>query len=302
MHLGNEIGMNLHKITADDLVMIADMHAFTGPDKSKVPEWATILTAQFLAIGCKGVIYRQSDIPELLQLKWLLANIIGSGHIERMHAWKACNGDGSVGLYTYPILMAADIILPNARYIRVGRDQLQHIEIARVLAERASREYGFDLVVPEAILSDAPELPGLDGRKMSKSYNNTIPLICSRDELWSLVSKVKTNSALPNEPKERETLFQIYSAFASLKETESLKKRYVSGISWREVKEIVFEKLWGRIGQRKVEIDEAEVREVWRKGASAVREQASRTLAQMAKVYYGSVVNESVANLYRLDR
>ena len=286
IHLGNEVGMGLTQITSEDFVFIADAHALTGSEKSQIPEWSASLTAQLLAINCKGIIYRQSDVPEVFQLYWLLANVIHCGHMERMHTWKANDGNINVGAYTYPILMAADIILVGARYVRVGQDQLQHIEVARILAERAIREYKLDnIILPDALLSTMPILPGIDGRKMSKSYQNTIPIICARDELRALVFKVVTDSTPPTAPKAPETLYQLYAAFASLEEIQDLTEKYAHGISWRDVKELVFEKIWDHIKERKLEINYTEIAGVWKKGAAIVRERAQKLLEQMRRVY-----------------
>jgi tryptophanyl-tRNA synthetase len=204
------------------------------------------------------VFYRQSDVPEILELTWMLTCVTAKGLMNRAHAYKAAvaeneEADGNdpdkgitMGLFSYPVLMAADILMFNANKVPVGKDQIQHIEMARDIASRFNHIYGEHFVLPEAVLDDnAATLLGLDGRKMSKSYNNTIPLFEPEKKLRKLINKIKTNSLEPGEPKDPEgcTLFGIYQAFANHHEVTDIRKRYAEGIAWGEMKQILFEKI-----------------------------------------------------------
>jgi tryptophanyl-tRNA synthetase len=289
MHLGNEIGMGISEIKPHDLVFIADAHALTGANKSDVGKWSIELTKQLITLGCKGYIYRQSDIPEIFQLTWLLSHLVRVGQMNRMHAFKANNGDVTIGLYTYPILMAADILLSGARYIRVGQDQLQHLEVARILAERAKREYGFTLELPQPLLTGDESVPGLDGRKMSKSYKNTIPCICTREELIRLIASIKTDSTPADLPKKHETLFHLYSTFGSPSEIAELDQKYQGGVSWKEVKDIVSKKLWEHIGPRQIKTTDDQVRQIWADGRAYLYKQVGHLCEQIRQVYGWSV-------------
>jgi len=202
--------------------------------------------------------YRQSDIPEIPELTWLLTCVTAKGLLNRAHAYKAAvdanvaageDPDAGVtaGLYMYPVLMAADILMFNAHVVPVGRDQVQHIEIARDLAQRFNHLYGRDyFTLPEAQIDQSTAvLPGLDGRKMSKSYKNTIPLWAPRDNLRKAILGIVTNSQQPGEPKDPDSshIFTIYRAFASADESDGLRKAFLDGISWGAAKEALFERI-----------------------------------------------------------
>lgn len=201
--------------------------------------------------------YRQSDIPEIPELTWFLSCVLGKGVLNRAHAYKAAvdkntvagndpDSDVNVGLFMYPVLMGADILMFNAHQVPVGRDQVQHIEMARDMAHSFNHRYGEHFVAPEAAIEDhVATLPGLDGRKMSKSYDNTIPLFAPREQLKKLIGSIVTDSSAPGEPKavDGSTLFQIYQAFASASETEALRQAYAAGISWADAKHLAFERI-----------------------------------------------------------
>jgi tryptophanyl-tRNA synthetase len=204
------------------------------------------------------VFYRQSDVPEILELTWLLTCVTSKGLMNRSHAYKAAVAENeetagndpdtgiTMGLFSYPILMAADILLFNAHKIPVGKDQLQHIEMARDIGARFNHIYGEHFTLPEAVIDEnGAILQGLDGRKMSKSYNNTIPLFEPEKKLKKLINKIKTNSLEPHEPKDTSdcTLFSMYQAFANADEVAEVAKRYQEGIGWGEMKAILFEKV-----------------------------------------------------------
>ena len=245
----------------ESFYFLADYHALIQtPDPARVHRSTLEIAATWLAAGLgadRVSFYRQSDVPEVLELAWLLACVGGKGLLNRAHAYKAAvdrnsaaraepDAGVSVGLFLYPLLMAADILLFKANAVPVGRDQLQHIEIARDLAERFNHRYGDHLVLPEAAIDDAAAtLPGLDGRKMSKSYGNSIPLLASAGELRKLVFSVVTDSRAPGEPKQSEgsALFALYQAFATPEEAEAMRSAFAGGIAWGAAKEAVFERI-----------------------------------------------------------
>jgi tryptophanyl-tRNA synthetase len=191
-----------------------------------------------------------------MELTWMLTCVAAKGLMNRAHAYKAAvaeNEQGgendpdkgiTMGLFSYPILMAADILMFNANKVPVGKDQVQHIEMARDIAGRFNHIYGEHFVLPEAVIDEhGATLSGLDGRKMSKSYHNTIPLFEPEKKLKKLINKIKTNSLEPGEPKDPEgcTLFSIYRAFASTEDVLEIRQRYAEGIGWGEMKRVLFE-------------------------------------------------------------
>ena len=265
-HLGNYVGAIRPAIKAskDDNVtpyyFLADYHALIKcQEPERVRESSLEIAATWLAFGLdtsNAVFYRQSDVPEILELTWMLTCVTAKGLMNRAHAYKAAvaeNEEGAendpdkginMGLFSYPILMASDILMFNANKVPVGKDQVQHIEMARDIAGRFNHLYGEHFVLPEAVIDEnAATLAGLDGRKMSKSYNNTIPLFVPEKKFRKLINKIKTNSLEPGEPKDPEdcTLFGIYQAFASEHEVAEMRQRYAEGIAWGEMKKILFE-------------------------------------------------------------
>jgi tryptophanyl-tRNA synthetase len=267
-HLGNYVGAIKPAITAskDPKVLpfyfLADYHALIKcQDPERVNQSTLEIAATWLALGLdteNAVFYRQSDIPEIAELCWLLGCVTAKGLMNRSHAYKAAvqaneeSGEGdldkgvTMGLFNYPILMAADILMFNANRVPVGKDQIQHIEMARDIAGRFNHIYGEHFFLPEAEINEETAiLSGLDGRKMSKSYDNTIPLFIEEKKLRKLIMKIKTNSLEPGEPKDPGTctLFSIYKAFAGREQTLALRKRYEEGIGWGEMKQFLFEHL-----------------------------------------------------------
>jgi len=267
-HLGNYVGAIRPTVRASRLAgvesfyFLADYHALikTSGDPARVQRSTLEIAATWLACGLdpeKVTFYRQSDIPEIPELTWMLTCVTGKGLLNRAHAYKASvdknteagtePDDGvTAGLFMYPVLMAADILMFNAHQVPVGRDQIQHIEMARDIAASYNHLYGEHFTLPEAAIEDnVATLPGLDGRKMSKSYDNTIPLFVPRDQLKKLIMGILTDSRAPGEPKSTEgsALFQLYQAFASAEETASLAKAYAEGIAWGEAKQLLFERL-----------------------------------------------------------
>lgn len=199
--------------------------------------------------------YRQSTLPQIFELFWILCCLCPKGLMNRAHAYKAAvqtrleigaqdvDRDVMMGLFNYPVLMAADILLFGAHQVPVGPDQVQHVEYARDLAQKFNQAYGETFVLPKAVTPEAaPALVGLDGRKMSKSYNNIIPLMASSEQLCSAIKKIKTNAQKPHEPKDPATchLFTLYKAFATQMEVKEMQKRYATGIGWADMKNITF--------------------------------------------------------------
>ena len=217
------------------------------------------IASAWLACGLdpkKTCFYRQSKVPQIMELNWILSNATSKGLLNRAHAYKSAqdlNSEKKVkdldkgitaGLFNYPILMAADILVFDTDIVPVGSDQKQHIEMTRDIAQRFNHKYGNILVVPEAVISeDTATLSGLDGRKMSKSYDNVIPLFSDEKKLKKLIMKIKTNSLEPGIPKDTDdsVLYDIYQAFSSPEETENVKNLYAQGIAWGEMKKILYE-------------------------------------------------------------
>lgn len=266
-HLGNFVGsirpavQASHRPGVESFYFLADYHSLIKcEDPLRIQQSALAVAASWLAAGLNPqqvTFYRQSDVPEIPELTWLLSCVTGKGLLNRAHAYKASNdknvaagreGDEGVtaGLFMYPVLMAADILIFKAHKVPVGRDQIQHIEMARDIASSFNHLYGEHFVLPEAVVDDnVATLPGLDGRKMSKSYDNTIPLFSSRAQLQKLIGGLLTDSRLPGEAKETEgsALFQIYQAFATEAETAALRQAYADGIAWGEAKQLLLERV-----------------------------------------------------------
>jgi tryptophanyl-tRNA synthetase len=265
-HLGNYVGSIRPSVRASlradvESFYLADYHALIKIDEPERIQRSTLeIAASWLAAGLdpeRVIFYRQSDVPEIPELTWLLTCVIGKGVLNRAHAYKAAvdkntaagadpDSDVSAGLFMYPVLMGADILMFNAHKVPVGRDQVQHIEMARDMAYSFNHRYGDHFVPPEAEIEDnVATLPGLDGRKMSKSYDNTIPLFAPRAQLKKLIASIVTDSRAPGEAKDTEgsALFQIYQAFATQEESSTLRQAYADGIAWSDAKQIVFERI-----------------------------------------------------------
>jgi len=301
-HIGNYVGAIRPGIAAskdqskENYYFLADYHALAkAEDPDRINRSTLEIAAAWLALGLdtdNAVFYRQSDIEEIPHLTWILTSSTAKGLMNRAHSYKAVvqaneesgNKDPDKGimmaLYSYPILMAADILMFKSTKVPVGRDQKQHVEMTRDIAQRFNHHYGDILVLPEAVIDDnTAVLSGLDGRKMSKSYNNTIPLFADEKKLRKLIMKIKTNSLEPGEPKDTEgsTLFEIYKAFASEADVADIEKRYADGIAWGEMKQILFEYINDHIKPAREEYqrlidDPAVVEQALLKGAEKARE------------------------------
>ncbi|KAA0019863.1 tryptophan--tRNA ligase [Salinicola corii] len=311
-HLGNYVGAIKPAIAesqnpdVQSYYFLADLHALIkAQDPRRVQQSRLEIAATWLALGLdtdNAIFYRQSDIHEIPELTWLLSCVCAKGLMNRAHAYKAAVADNetdgqsdpdrgiTMGLFGYPVLMAADILMFNAHKVPVGRDQIQHIEMARDVAGRFNHIYKGDyFTLPEAIVDDKVEvLRGLDGRKMSKSYDNTIPLFVSEKKLQKLVRKIKTNSLEPGEPKDPDTctLFQIYSAFATEEESLDMRRRYAEGIGWGDAKNEVFEYLNAhlRAPRERYEAlmnDPGHIEQVLLKGAERARAEANALMERL---------------------
>ena len=270
LHIGNYVGairpaiQASHQEDVQSFFFMADLHALIKcQDPDRIERSRLQIAATWLAAGLdpnRVIFYRQSDIPEIPLLSWMLTCVTAKGQMNRAHAYKAAleanveNSDDpdagiSMGLYSYPILMAADILMFNANKVPVGKDQIQHLEMARDVATRfnrlyASEEYPF-FVMPEAVVDTTHEvLPGLDGRKMSKSYGNTIPLFEPDNKIKKIINSIKTDCKGANEPKETDgnLIYLIYKELASAEETAAFAEAFRSGISYGEAKQKLYEK------------------------------------------------------------
>lgn len=267
-HLGNYVGAIRPAITAsqasdiESFFFLADLHSLIKAQEPERTQRSTLeIAASWLACGLdpdKVWFYRQSDIPETTELMWFLTVIASKGILNRAHAYKAAvdknreeqlddDAGVSAGLFMYPVLMAADILIFKANRVPVGRDQIQHIEMARDFAQRFNHVYGQEFFpLPEVVIDEqVATLAGLDGRKMSKSYHNTIPLFAPRAELKKLVFSILTDSRAPGEPKSTEgsALFQMYQAFATPAQTAAFAQAFAEGISWGDAKQQLFERI-----------------------------------------------------------
>ena len=310
-HLGNYIGAFKPALAlqnnpnVDALYFIADEHSLIKLWDAKLrAQYILEVAATWLALGLdptKVTLYRQSHIPETFELSWILSCVTSKGLMNRAHAYKdqvAKNIEEghndfdtgiTMGLFSYPILMAADILMFNAHTVPVGKDQAQHIEMARDIAARFNHIYGETFTLPEALIDDKTAvIPGLDGRKMSKSYHNTIPLFVDSKELRKLVMKIKTNSLMPGEPKDPDscTLFSLYASLASPTEVADFRKAYQAGIAWGEAKQFLFEFLDAHLSPARDRFNHylthpEEVNMILEAGAARARMRAKILLSQV---------------------
>ena len=309
-HLGNYVGAIRPAIAAsrDDSVesyyFLADYHALiknNAPDE--VRQSSKEIAATWLALGLdtdKATFYRQSDIPEILELTWVLNCQAAKGLMNRAHAYKAAvqvNEEAgedpdfgiTMGLFSYPVLMAADILMFRAGEIPVGKDQIQHVEMARDIAQRFNHHFGDIFVLPEAVVDDSVAvLQGLDGRKMSKSYNNTIPLFDTEKRLQKSINKIKTNLLEPGEPKDPDdsTVFQVWEAFASPDQVSEMRAKFADGIGWGDAKKQLFalinEELYTARERYHALMEEpAHIEDVLQHGAGKARREAAELMARV---------------------
>lgn len=314
-HLGNYVGAIRPAIksiqNSDDeaFFFLPDYHGIVKCDDPTIIHASSKANAAtWIACGLdpeRVTFYRQSDVPEIPELAWILNCSCAKGLMNRAHAYKAAvdanmekedvDADFGItmGLFDYPVLMAADILMFNATHVPVGRDQVQHIEMARDMAGSFNHKYKSLFTLPEAMVDDEmPLLTGLDGRKMSKSYGNTIPLfgdmnpqISSEAQLKKAVMKIVTNSQLPGEPKDPDasTLFEIYRAFATPSEIADMREQFAAGIGWGDAKEALFHKINDEIAPFRARYDELmnnpkELEEILQMGAQKARRHSRKQL------------------------
>ncbi|MBC61927.1 MAG: tryptophan--tRNA ligase [Zetaproteobacteria bacterium] len=309
-HLGNYIGsikpaLSLaKKENHQSFYFIADYHALiNNHDKSMLEEQIYEVAASWLALGLdseKTTLYQQSDIPEILELNWILSCFAGKGLLNRAHAYKAatdknkqshkdCDSGVSMGLFCYPVLMAADILFISSDIVPVGADQVQHIEIARDIAQTFNHTYGETLSIPESFVQkEAALVPGLDGRKMSKSYNNHIPLFLPEKKLRKLIMKIPTDSTPPETPKdpEQSNVFKLYQTLANPNQLNEQREKYQNGISWGEAKQELYELINKDLAparERYADLmnNKKIIREILREGAERVRPKAQNLLQEV---------------------
>lgn len=311
-HLGNYVGAIKPAITAsknpasESFLFLADYHALIKCfDAKKTQASCKEIAAAWLALGLdtdKVVFYRQSDVPEIMELTWIFTCVTAKGLMNRAHAYKAAVQENiqasqdedfaiTMGLFSYPILMAADILMFNAEKIPVGKDQLQHVEMARDIAQRFNHHFEEIFNIPEAIIDDnVATLKGLDGRKMSKSYNNTIALFSTEKQLQKSINKIQTNLLEPGEAKDPDDsiLFEIWQAFANQQQTEYMRQQFLDGIAWGQAKKELFELINQQLAEPRKRYQELMqngelIQNELQKGALKAREDAAKLISKVRK-------------------
>ncbi len=330
-HLGNYVGAIRPTVRASRLsgvesfYFLADYHALIKVgDPARVQRSTLEIAATWLACGLNPehvTFYRQSDVPEIPELTWFLTCVTGKGVLNRAHAYKASvdkntaageepDAGVTAGLFMYPVLMGADILMFNAHQVPVGRDQIQHIEMARDMAASFNHLYGEHFTPPQAVIEEhVATLPGLDGRKMSKSYDNTIPLFTPPSQLRKLIMGIVTDSKAPGEPKSTEgsALFQLYQAFASAEETAAFAQAYAQGIAWGEAKQQVFERLDQEIAPMRevyeqLMKDPSAIEATLKRGADKARAIATPFMAQLRHAVGLRPLNTSAGGKSKTDK
>lgn len=311
-HLGNYVGAIRPAIAAsqnpdvESFFFLADLHALIKcHDPERIHLSTKEIAATWLALGLnpdRVVFYRQSDVPEITELCWILTCQSAKGLLNRAHAYKAVvdanvaegqDPDAAVtmGLFSYPVLMAADILMFNATHVPVGKDQTQHLEMARDIAQRFNHHFGEVFVLPETVVQENGDvLQGLDGRKMSKSYNNTIPLFLGEKQLQKHINKIKTNLQEPGEPKnpDESTVFQIWQAFATDEQAAEMRRKFAEGIAWGQAKKDLFELINSELADARQRYEALmakpeEIEAILQAGAAKARAQAAPLLAKVRR-------------------
>jgi tryptophanyl-tRNA synthetase len=303
LHIGNYFGMMRPAIElqkqGETFYFIADYHALTSlRDPKALRENSRRVALDFLACGLdpeKSALFRQSDVPQTTELAWILSTLTPVSRLELAHSYKDKIARGmaaNAGLFTYPVLMAADILIYDSDAVPVGKDQKQHIEITRDIATRINETYGQVFKLPEARINpDTQVVPGLDGQKMSKSYGNNIDIFGDEKETRKRVMSIVTDSTAVEAPKdpERSTIVQLYSLFASNDEVADMKARFKKGgTGYGDFKKQLFEKMWeyfAPMRKRREEIlrDKSYIDAVLAKGAKRANEIADQVMARVRK-------------------
>ncbi len=301
LHIGNYFGMMRPAIElqkeGETFYFIADYHALTSlRDPEALRENSRRVALDFLACGLdpeRAALFRQSDVPQVTELAWILSTIAPVGLLERAHSYKDKLARGlapTVGLFSYPVLMAADILIYDSDAVPVGKDQKQHIEITRDLAVKLNEAYGNVFKLPEPRINpDTQVVPGLDGQKMSKSYENNIDIFGDENETRKRVMSIVTDSTPVEAPKDptRSTIFQLYSLFASKDEIGSMRERFKKGgTGYGDFKKELFEKLWeyfAPMRKRREEIlrDKSSIDNVLARGAKRANEIADQVIQRV---------------------
>ncbi|MBE6405989.1 MAG: tryptophan--tRNA ligase [Lentisphaerae bacterium] len=303
-HIGNFFGairqvLELQKM-GESFVFIADLHSLTtSPKAEDLRERVKRLAVDWLACGLdpeSSVFYKQSDVPEVTELMWYLSNVTGVGLLERAHSYKDKIAKGfspNTGLFTYPVLMAADILLYQANLVPVGKDQKQHLEITRDVAIRFNQTYGEAFTIPDGYIPDnVAVIPGLDGQKMSKSYNNTIDLFGDEKPMRKKFMSIKTDSKGMEEPKDPDTcnVFQLYKLFATPEQLEEMRARYIAGnYGYGHAKQALFEAYMDYFAPMRKRREELlnnmdYVDAILKKGAERARGEAMKTLTKVREL------------------
>lgn len=299
-HLGNYLGAIRPALSLVDhyrtLYFIADYHALTTVrDAAALHTYVRDVAATWLACGLdpeRTLLYRQSDVPEVFELAWVLSCVLAAGQLERGHAYKDALARGespNAGLLNYPLLMAADILLYDTDVVPIGKDQKQHVELTRDVAIRLNHLYGEGtLVVPEALITEAPLVPGTDGEKMSKSRGNGIPLFEPPKKLRKVVMGIKTSSEPLEASKivEGSTVYELYALIAPDRAPEMKRKLQAGGYGWGHAKEDLFEAIEAELGPKRqaflsIRADEERLDAILHAGASKARELAHRTMGRV---------------------
>ena len=300
-HLGNYFGAMRQvcelQNKGESFLFIADYHALTtSPEPEKLRSNILNLAIDFIACGVdldRTVFFRQSSVPEVCELAWILANVTPVGLMERAHSYKDKIAKGfapNCGLFTYPILMAADILLYGSNLVPVGKDQKQHLEITRDLAIKFNNQYGETFAVPEGYIPETVAVvPGLDGQKMSKSYGNTIPIFGKEKEIKKAVMNIVTDCKGLEEPKDPDScnVFALYKLFATGEELEEMRRNYLGGnYGYGHAKKALFDKMWAffepmRKRRAELEADPGYVEEVLRKNGARAREEAGMMMKKV---------------------
>jgi len=308
-HIGNFIGairpaLEMSNDYDESFFFLADYHSIIKNNNTNdIKESVKNIALAWLSCGLdptKTIFYRQSDVPEILELTWILNCVTAKGLMNRAHAYKAAvslNKDDpdkgiNMGLFSYPVLMAADILMFDSTHVPVGSDQNQHIEMTRDIATRFNHLYGPVLTVPESIIQDKEKVVlGLDGRKMSKSYGNVIPLLESEKTLKKSIMKIVTNSLEPGEPKDSKdcTVFDLYKNFATEEEVLAMQSAYDEGISWGDAKEKLFLKINSQLEPVRNKHDELHqnkdyINDVLHDGAKKAKSYAIEKISQIKEV------------------
>lgn len=302
LHLGNYFGAIKQHIAlqreGECFYFIADYHALTTiQDPAVIRENVRDVALDYLALGLDpqhATFFRQSDVPEVTELTWILSTVTGMGLLERAHSYKDKVQRGlspSVGLFTYPVLMASDILIYRSNLVPVGQDQVQHIEMTRDIAGYFNQTYEEVFPLPGYRLDEVPAVPGIDGKKMSKSYGNTIEIFTEGKALKKAVMSIVTDSTPVEAPKNPETcnVYALYCLFATPAEKESLATRYrAGGLGYGEVKQMLLEKIdlhfaSARTKRKELAADPDLVRNVLRQGAQRARAEAQQTMELVRK-------------------